>query len=107
MSADTPAARRSAPSATHGAGSLGSTASVAAVIMAALVFVAAGAAVVVSGLIVPGWVRWLFVAVWFVGLERLVAWRHRPLLAIGVPVAMWAVLIVTVIVGDVWFGWTA
>ncbi|NNE10755.1 MAG: hypothetical protein HKN41_00745 [Ilumatobacter sp.] len=75
--------------------------------VAVLLFVAAGLAVAAIGLVAPGWAQVMLVVVWVVGLERLIAWRRRPALALTVAVAMWVVLVGTVVVGDVWLGWTA
>lgn len=109
MTARTPAARRPSPSVganrapSHGAAVVQS----AVVVVAALAFAAAGVVVAASGLVAPDWARWMYVAAWMLGLERLVAWRRRPLLAIAVPAATWLFLVGSIVVGDLWLGWTA
>ena len=107
MAGQTTSARRPAPVAVDpwsAARTIGHGAALAA---AAVAFALAGVAAAVSGLVVPSWTRWVFVALWFVGLRLLVAWRRRPLHALSVPLAMWAFMILTVVIGDLWFGWTA
>lgn len=108
MNARTPAARRPSPSVdANRAPGHGTVVQSALVIVAALAFAAAGVVVAASGLVAPDWARWVFVAVWLLGLERLVAWRRRPWLTLAVPTAMWLFLVGSIVVGELWLGWTA
>lgn len=66
-----------------------------------------GGAILVSGLVVPDDVRIVFGIGWLLGTVVMsAAWRHPGRLLL-VPTATWLCIVLTVVVGDIWLGWTA